>query len=112
MTVPQEPGQAGKPKQSRGAKSYIEHPEGKVSANTVLMRPRDIAKALGGEIAGQDQVVAPGPGHARRDRSLSVLIRGEHLVVHSFAGDDWRVCKDYVRSRLGWPAFSSTRRRP
>jgi hypothetical protein len=43
---------------------------------------RAMARALGGEVAGRDTVVAPGPGHSRRDRSLSVR-------------------KDYVRERLG-----------
>lgn len=34
---------------------------------------RAIARALGGEVAGQ-QVLAPGPGHSRLDRSLSIRI--------------------------------------
>ena len=24
-------------------------------------------------------------------------------MVHSFCGDDWRACRDYVRTRLGLP---------
>jgi Toprim domain len=27
------------------------------------------------------------------------------LLIHSHAGDDWRECRDYVRSRLGLPAW-------
>ena len=34
---------------------------------------RGIARALGGEVAGA-QVLAPGPGHGPRDRSLSVRL--------------------------------------
>jgi hypothetical protein len=32
---------------------------------------RSLARALGGEVVGR-QVLAPGPGHSRRDRSLSI----------------------------------------
>jgi hypothetical protein len=66
---------------------------------------RAMARALGGEVIGRNAVLAPGPGHSRRDRSLSVqLINGDFLVF-SHAGDDWQTCKDYVRERLGWPAW-------
>ena len=62
---------------------------------------RSIACALGGDVAGRDKIAAPGPCHSRLDRSLTVWIRGGDITVHSHAGDDWRVCKDYVRDRLG-----------
>lgn len=68
---------------------------------------QSIAKALGGEISGS-RVIAPGPGHSSRDRSLQVTLDpgvSDGFVVHSYAGDDWRICKDYVRSRLGLAAF-------
>jgi archaellum biogenesis ATPase FlaH len=66
-----------------------------------------IARALGGEISG-GQVLAPGPGHGRADRSLSVKLshsNGEGFFVHSFAHDDPIVCRDYVRGRLGLPSW-------
>ena len=66
-----------------------------------------IARALDGEISGR-QVLAPGPGHRRRDRSLSIRIDADApdgFVVHSFAGDDPLACKDYVRERVGLPAW-------
>jgi Toprim domain len=69
---------------------------------------RTIARALGGEVVGRDRVAAPGPGHSHRDRSLSVRIvpsNGDGFVVHSFADDNPIRCKDYVRSRLGLPAW-------
>jgi putative DNA primase/helicase len=71
---------------------------------------REIALALGGDVVSFNRVAAPGPGHSSKDRSLSVLITGSDVIVHSFAGDDWRVCKDYVRSRLGEPASDLGRR--
>lgn len=63
-----------------------------------------VAKALGGTVIGQNRVSAPGPGHSRADRSLSVLVDPslpDGFVVHSFAGDDPLACKDYIRLRLG-----------
>jgi hypothetical protein len=68
---------------------------------------QEIARALGGEISG-DQALAPGPGHSPRDRSLCVKLSGEDpsgFIVHSFAGDDPIECKDYVRARLGLPEW-------
>jgi hypothetical protein len=35
----------------------------------IVLDLRSIARALGGEISG-NQVLAPGPGHGPRDRSL------------------------------------------
>jgi putative DNA primase/helicase len=70
---------------------------------------RAIARALGGEVAGQ-QVLAPGPGHSRLDRSLSIRIdpgAPDGFLCYSFAGDDPIVCKNYVRQRLGLPAWKS-----
>jgi len=64
-----------------------------------------IARALVGRICGRNRVVCPGPGHSRFDRSLSVTIHGDQLVVHSFAGDDWRECKDYVTTTLALPIW-------
>jgi putative DNA primase/helicase len=70
------------------------------------MNVRSIAAALGGEAVGRDQVLCPGPGHSREDRSLSVrFISADDFVVHSFAGDDPILCKDYVRQRLGLPQW-------
>lgn len=71
-----------------------------------------VAKALGGEVAGPNNVLCPGPGHSPRDRSLSVTFTGEDFTVYSHAGDDWRDCKDHVRERLGMGDFKPTDRRP
>jgi Toprim domain-containing protein len=67
---------------------------------------RSLQRALGGEISGR-QLLCPGPGHSPRDRSLAVRPSpdSDGFVVHSHCGDDWTLCKDYVRQRLGLPAW-------
>src|SRR5208282_4905683 len=60
------------------------------------------------------QVLAPGPGHGARDRSLSVALSAtspDGFVTHSFSGDDWRECRDHVRNRLGLPRDNWKRER-
>jgi hypothetical protein len=68
---------------------------------------RSLARALGGEVSGR-QVLAPGPGHSPRDRSLAIYLSSDApdgFLVHSHAGDDWRECREHVRSRLGLPLW-------
>jgi 5S rRNA maturation endonuclease (ribonuclease M5) len=70
---------------------------------------RSLARALGGDV-GKGQVLCPGPGHSRADRSLSVKIdpsAPDGFVCHSFADDDPIACKDYVRQKAGFPAFKA-----
>lgn len=74
-------------------------------AGPLAIDSRSLARLLGGEASGSS-VLAPGPGHSKRDRSLSVLCQGGDFIVHSFAGDDPLDCRDYVRQRAGLPAFS------
>jgi len=69
-------------------------------------------RALGGEVVNAKrgrQIRCAGPNHSKADRSLAVALsdNGDGFVVHSFAGDDLNTCKDYVRSRLGLPAFKA-----
>ncbi|RYB01302.1 DUF7146 domain-containing protein [Lichenibacterium ramalinae] len=64
---------------------------------------RTLARALGGEVTGRG-VLAPGPGHSRSNRSLSVRPSASSpvgFVVHSFSGDDFATCRDYVLGKLG-----------
>jgi putative DNA primase/helicase len=78
------------------------------------MNLRAIALALGGTVAG-GQVLAPGPGHSPRDRSLSVKPSPEApdgFMVHSHAGDDWRACRDHVYSRLSIVRETSPSQQP
>jgi len=69
-----------------------------------------IARRLGGECSG-NQVYCPGPGHSPKDRSLVVTFKGDGgFICHSFAGDDWPTCRDYVKTRIGdGPAPQPTR---
>src|SRR5262249_20448807 len=67
-----------------------------------------VARALGGDAIGINQVSAPGPNHSARDRSLSIRLEPSApsgFVVFSHAGDDPIICKDYVRQRLGLPSW-------
>jgi putative DNA primase/helicase len=71
---------------------------------THLFDARLIADALGGEIVGPNQVRVPGPGHSKKDRSLSVKIEpnAPHgMLIHSFSGDDFQTCLSYIQSTLG-----------
>ena len=70
------------------------------------MTPKQVAAALGGVVSGPNCISAPGPGHARHDRSLSVTLDSsapDGFLVHSFSNDHWQDCRDYVRKRLGLP---------
>ena len=70
----------------------------------MTLDPREVARALGGSALGRN-VVAPGPGHSRADRSLSIKIdptAPDGFVVNSFAGDAPIACRDYVRAALGF----------
>jgi putative DNA primase/helicase len=69
----------------------------------MMLDPRAVARALGGSVSGRN-VVAPGPGHSRDDRSLSIKIEPaapDGFILHSFAGDSPIECRDHVRAALG-----------
>jgi hypothetical protein len=69
-----------------------------------MIDARSIARALGGDLTGRNRVLAPGPGHSPRDRSLSIKLdphSKDGFVCHSFAGQNWRECRDHVRALLG-----------
>ena len=73
---------------------------------------RELASLLGGEVSGS-QVLAPGPGHSRRDRSLSVRLSPsapDGFLVFSHAGDRWQDCRDAVSARLGLNGRTGPRR--
>ena len=80
---------------------------------------RIVASVLGGEVFGPNRVRAPGPGHGLNDRSMVVTLDSrapDGFITHSFAGDDWATCKDFVRQKLGvdpWqPGDGQARRVP
>jgi len=40
----------------------------------------------------------PAPGHSAADRSVSLLLEGDRVVVHTFGGGDWREVLDHLRA--------------
>lgn len=59
-----------------------------------------IVRALGGDLyAGGRRANVPGLGHSAADRSLSLMLRDGRVIVHSFAGDDWRAVLDNLFER-------------
>lgn len=69
-----------------------------------------IAATMGGTVTGPDSCNVPGPGHGKADRSLSVRINRAvplGFTVYSFAGDDWRICRDFVAAALGFSGLNS-----
>ena len=77
------------------------------------MTLQELARSLGGEVQGH-QVLAPGPGHSPKDRSLAVMLSStapDGFVVYSHAGDDPIECKDYVRERSGLAPFKARGKR-
>lgn len=59
------------------------------------------ARLLGGDARG-NRILCPGPGHSKRDRSLSVTFHADgSFTTNSFAGDDFRDCRDHVKAVLG-----------
>jgi putative DNA primase/helicase len=80
--------------------------------NAASLPLKSIARALDGVVMG-DQVLAPGPSHSARDRSLSVRLSPsspDGFLAFSHAGDDWRACRDHVRARLGLGSGYAPRR--
>ena len=82
-----------------------------------MIDPRNLARALEGEVRGEE-ILVPGPGHSASDRSLSVKVDAnapDGFVVNSFAGDDPIACRDYVREKAGLEPFKPNgqgRKRP
>ena len=75
---------------------------------------RHAAHLLGGEVSA-GRILCPGPGHSRRDRSLSVRFSDnapDGFLVQSFANDDWQECKDHVRYFLGLDQFRPGEHQP
>ncbi len=65
-----------------------------------MMNLHALAKQWGGEVCN-GEILIPGPGHSPNDRSLSVRPSEKGFLVHSYAGDPWPDCRDYVNALLG-----------
>ncbi len=62
---------------------------------------KSAAAILGGDTFRGNRVLCPGPGHSKSDRSLQVTFKADgSFTVTSYAGDDFRDCRDYVKARL------------
>ena len=78
------------------------------------MDARSLAAALNGEVVGPDRVLAPGPAHSPKDRSMSVRLdptAPDGFVVHSFAGDHWLDCRNHICAAIGLGQHRHTARR-
>ena len=62
------------------------------------MSLKAIVQTLGGDLYdGGRRARIPAPGHSRRDRSVSLLLEGDRLIVHSFSDGDWKAVLDHLR---------------
>jgi len=58
-----------------------------------------IVAALGGDLyQGGLRANIPAPGHSRTDRSASLLLDGDRLVIHSFGATHWRTVRDHLHA--------------
>lgn len=64
------------------------------------MSLREIVRVLGGDLYdGGRRANVPAPNHSRADRSVSLLLQDDRVVVHSFGAGDWRTVLDDLRRR-------------
>src|SRR6476620_7283572 len=77
-----------------------------------MMDAATVARVMGGRVE-RGAALVPGPNHSAADRSLRVFCDPDAdggFRVHSFAGDDPIECRDYVRLKMGLPAWEPNRR--
>ena len=64
------------------------------------MSLRHIVSALGGDLYdGGARANVPYPGHSRADRSLSLLLSGDRILVTCFGDGDWKEALDHLRDQ-------------
>jgi hypothetical protein len=62
------------------------------------MSLQTIVQTLGGDLYDRGRRAnIPAPGHSAADRSVSLLLEGDRVVVHTFGGGDWREVLDHLR---------------
>lgn len=62
------------------------------------MSLRAIVEAVGGDLyEGGRRANIPAPGHSAEDRSVSLLLEGDRVVVHTFGDGDWKGVLDFLR---------------
>jgi hypothetical protein len=58
-----------------------------------------IVQALGGDLYDRGlRANIPAPGHSAADRSVSLLLKDNRIVVHAFGDSDWRKILDHLRA--------------
>ncbi|MBI1684212.1 DUF7146 domain-containing protein [Caulobacter hibisci] len=63
------------------------------------MSLRTIVRRLGGDLYdGGRRANIPAPGHGRHDRSVSLWLKDDRLIVHTFGDSDWRAVRDHLRA--------------
>ena len=61
------------------------------------MSLRPIVNAFGGDLyQGGARASVPAPGHSAEDRSVSLLLEGDRVVVHTFGDGDWKGVLDFL----------------
>jgi hypothetical protein len=64
------------------------------------MSLRTIVETLGGDLYDRGRRAnIPAPGHSRADRSVSLLLEDNRVVVHTFGHGYWRAVLDDLRAR-------------
>jgi hypothetical protein len=64
------------------------------------MSLRTIVQTLGGDLYDQGRRAnIPAPGHSAEDRSVSLLLEDDRVVVHTFGDGDWRAVLDFLRDQ-------------
>lgn len=59
-----------------------------------------IVQALGGDLyQGGRRANVPAPGHSASDRSVSLLLTDDRLIIHGFGSADWRMVLDDLKAR-------------
>ena len=62
------------------------------------MSLRALVAARGGDLYQSGlRANVPAPGHSSNDRSVSLLLDGDRLVIHGFGAADWREVRDHLR---------------
>ncbi|WP_291837896.1 toprim domain-containing protein [Brevundimonas sp.] len=64
------------------------------------MTLKHIVAALGGELyCGGRRANVPAPGHSTGDRSVSLLLDGDRLIIHGFGAAGWRAVREDLLGR-------------
>jgi putative DNA primase/helicase len=64
------------------------------------MSLRTIVQTLGGDLYDRGRRAnIPAPGHSAADRSVSLLLENNRIVVHTFGDGDWKRVLDHLRGQ-------------